>query len=317
MPDGLNSHGQVLNAAYDAYAMELGRMEMKSNYGTTHAYIPQLMDLYKEKHGLDIKETALNPQDLAGDLAAKRKALQDLSMNKDVDQQAVLQRRLDLDREARAKGVAENFNGEYDDEAGMFKNDLQTIQRVSTHLEKAIGDNENLPEWCQSKIAQAKGMIVNVMDYMISQHENGIKPKQGVAENDDWEDDEGDYVDDPQAHVATQRSAPLPDNVQQQIIRNPAMRADIIAAYKRQQGVEESQTDYQKRRQRDRDVDAGKPVTRQPKNPQTDYARKRARDRKDMELGETTNYWTRLQNERNTKIARLVGELTESVKDIK
>ena len=31
MPDGLNSHGQVLNAAYDAYAMELGRMEMKSN----------------------------------------------------------------------------------------------------------------------------------------------------------------------------------------------------------------------------------------------------------------------------------------------
>jgi hypothetical protein len=238
-------------------------------------------------------------------------------MNKDVDQQAVLQRRLDLDREARAKGVAENFNGEYDDEAGMFKNDLQTIQRVSTHLEKAIGDNENLPEWCQSKIAQAKGMIVNVMDYMISQHENGIKPKQGVAENDDWEDDEGDYVDDPQAHVATQRSAPLPDHVQQQIIRNPAMRADIIAAYKRQQGVAEAQTDFFKRRERERKVDAGQPVSRQPKNPQTDYARKRARDRKDMELGETTNYWTRLQNERNTKIARLVGELTESVKDIK
>ena len=121
MPDGLNSHGQVLNAAYDAYAMELGRMEMKSNYGTTHAYIPQLMTLYKDKYGLDIKE-----------------------------------------------------NAEYDDEAGMFKNDLQTIQRVSTHLEKAIYDDENLPEWCQAKIAQAKGMVVAVMDYMISQHENGI-----------------------------------------------------------------------------------------------------------------------------------------------
>lgn len=63
---------------------------------------------------------------------------------------------------------------EYNDEAGMFKNDLQTIQRVSNHLEKAIQDNENLPEWCQAKIAQAKGMVVNVMDYMISQHENGI-----------------------------------------------------------------------------------------------------------------------------------------------
>lgn len=64
-------------------------------------------------------------------------------------------------------------DGEYNDEAGMFKNDLQTLQRVSAHLEKEIQDNENLPEWCQAKIAQAKGMVVNVMDYMISQHENG------------------------------------------------------------------------------------------------------------------------------------------------
>ena len=73
-----------------------------------------------------------------------------------------------------AESVEEDFNREYNDEAGMFKNDLQTIQRVSTHLEKAILSDENLPEWCQAKIAQAKGMIVNVMDYMISQHENGI-----------------------------------------------------------------------------------------------------------------------------------------------
>ena len=52
------------------------------------------------------------------------------------------------------------------------------------------------------------------------------------------------------------------------------------------QGVKEAQTDYQKRRQRERDVDAGRPVKPLPKNPQTDYAKKRAKDRKDMELGE-------------------------------
>ena len=52
------------------------------------------------------------------------------------------------------------------------------------------------------------------------------------------------------------------------------------------QGVAEAQTDYQKRRQRERDIDAGKPVSRQPKNPQTDYAKKRAQDKRDMELGE-------------------------------
>jgi hypothetical protein len=46
-----------------------------------------------------------------------------------------------------------------------------------------------------------------------------------------------------------------------------------------QQGVAEVATDYSKRRQRERDVDAGKPVSRQPKNSQTDYARKRAKQR--------------------------------------
>jgi hypothetical protein len=80
-----------------------------------------------------------------------------------------------------------------------------------------------------------------------------------------------------------------------------------------EQGVAEGQTDYQKRRQRERDVDAGKPVARQPKNPQTDCAKKRAKDKRDMELGETTNYWIKLQNERNTKIASLVNELKENI----
>jgi hypothetical protein len=63
MPDGLASHHEVLDAAYDAYAMELGRMHMKSNYGVTNAYIPQLMDLYKEKHGLTFNEAGIG-QDL-------------------------------------------------------------------------------------------------------------------------------------------------------------------------------------------------------------------------------------------------------------
>ncbi len=62
---------------------------------------------------------------------------------------------------------------------------------------------------------------------------------EGFDDDDDYETDEGDFVDDPRAHVQTKNTAPLPDQVQQQIIRNPAMRADIIAAYKRQQGMAE------------------------------------------------------------------------------
>jgi len=47
-------------------------------------------------------------------------------------------------------------------------------------------------------------------------------------------------------------------------------------------GVAEAQTDYQKRRQRERDVDAGKPVKPEPKNPQNDYF---ARRKKEKEQG--------------------------------
>jgi len=46
------------------------------------------------------------------------------------------------------------------------------------------------------------------------------------------------------------------------------------------EGVAEAQTDYQKRRQRERDVDAGKPVSRQPKNPQNDYFARRKKEKK-------------------------------------
>jgi len=50
-------------------------------------------------------ETALNPRDPKGDYDAKRKALHDLSLDKNVDQKEVQQRRLDLDKEAKSKGI--------------------------------------------------------------------------------------------------------------------------------------------------------------------------------------------------------------------
>jgi hypothetical protein len=52
----------------------------------------------------------------------------------------------------------------------------------------------------------------------------------------------------------------------------------------KKKGVAEAQTDYQKRRQRERDVDAGRPVKSVPKNPQTDYAKKRAKEKRDLDL---------------------------------
>ena len=149
-----------------------------------------------------VAETALNSKDPQGDYAAKRRALQDLSMNKDVDQAAVLQRRLDLDREAKVKGVTE------------VAPPGAKAERMVKHIKKSLSKDGRLSD-----------------------------KDKAIAYATTWK-----------AHNDGK--------------------------------VEEAQTDYQKRRQRERDVDAGRPVKPVPKNPQTDYAKKRAKDRKDMEMGE-------------------------------
>ena len=80
-------------------------------------------------------ETALNPQDPQGDYEAKRRALHDLSLNKDVDQQAVLQRRLDLDREAKAKGLAETVTNV---KAGMAEIYRRLAPKIERHRDSFL-----------------------------------------------------------------------------------------------------------------------------------------------------------------------------------
>jgi len=73
------------------------------------------------------------------------------------------------------KKYVENFDGgeEYNDEAGMLKTNLHTMMRACKGLHNLVSSDENLPEWAQEKVAQAKGMLVAVWDYMESQHEEG------------------------------------------------------------------------------------------------------------------------------------------------
>ena len=69
------------------------------------------------------------------------------------------------------EGVAEGFNGEYDDEAGMADNNLETLRRAVDGIDNVINTGDNLPEWCQEKIAVAKSMLVTVWDYMRSEEQ--------------------------------------------------------------------------------------------------------------------------------------------------
>jgi len=82
-----------------------------------------------------------------------------------------------LVKQVLGQGVAEGFNGEYDDEAGMAHNNLLTSARAVMGLLKTIDDKDNLPEWVQEKIAKAEMMLVGVWDYLQSQKEMGVDPQ--------------------------------------------------------------------------------------------------------------------------------------------
>ena len=68
---------------------------------------------------------------------------------------------------------------EYGMEGSYAKNQIHSMLRVLTHLKNAIGDDEDLPEWVQEKLSQSKGMIVNLMDYVISEKEREIEKIKG------------------------------------------------------------------------------------------------------------------------------------------
>lgn len=70
------------------------------------------------------------------------------------------------------KPVAEaKDEGEYDYEGAMAKTQLQTICRAAAELKDILKDDENLPEWVQSKITKAEDYITTSLDYLKSTNE--------------------------------------------------------------------------------------------------------------------------------------------------
>jgi hypothetical protein len=77
-------------------------------------------------------------------------------------------------------------DAEYTDEVGMVENNLETIERAAEELDSILQDGEDLPEWIEEKVSNAKAMLVAAKEYMASQHANGE-----VRRVDDEEMDEG------------------------------------------------------------------------------------------------------------------------------
>jgi phage terminase large subunit-like protein len=290
------------------------------------------------------------------------------------ERQAVIASYPAHEREARAKGVAEGHAAQ---QRKIFKKNGEPVGEVGIDRESSPG----VGQWYMKHYASGKD-LAGYDSYEEAVAELKHCMKQGVAEGDPNADPY--YVYDyknlnkrplkfktregakayAEKHGLEYCSAGFYHDKVKTKQAEPVRKIEEPQGYddrieRPSYGMNEVQTDYSKRRQRERDVDAGKPVTRQPKNPQTDYAKKRAKEKRDLELGEAPvtkkpqpyndpdwhkslspeqlrkltgpkhtlasqrkkpvkeNYWTRLQNERNTKVAGLVNELTESVKDIK
>jgi hypothetical protein len=61
-------------------------------------------------------------------------------------------------------------------EGHTLKNSLHTIARAASDLDKRLSVQSEFPEWVSEKIGAAKGMMVTVMDYLISSQEMQQEP---------------------------------------------------------------------------------------------------------------------------------------------
>jgi hypothetical protein len=73
-------------------------------------------------------------------------------------------------------------SGEYDREGDMAKDTIKTVVRHAQALEKILGDDDNLPEWVQSKLAKIENMMTAVDDYMQNQ-KSGDMPMDEESTN--------------------------------------------------------------------------------------------------------------------------------------
>ena len=71
--------------------------------------------------------------------------------------------------------------GEYDYEGQMARTQLQTTMRNCEDLIDMIEDDENMPEWVQSKITLAQDYITTVRDYLQSKQELGEEKTTGAT----------------------------------------------------------------------------------------------------------------------------------------
>ena len=178
--------GSEASDAVAALKTVLGDREYNSRRGFYNFYVRQILDMSGQQGMAEGSRKAWMKHndlvDLEKPLAGLKAEFNNLLRTHDPEEKAKYQQgikqRIKNQPMAGPKGqLPEDFNGEYDDEAGMAQGNLYTIAQAAQGLLDTIDDRDNLPEWAQEKIAKVEGMLVTVWNYLQSQKAQGIDPE--------------------------------------------------------------------------------------------------------------------------------------------
>jgi hypothetical protein len=73
--------------------------------------------------------------------------------------------------------------GEYDNEGEMAKTQLRGVVADASHMIKMFSDDQNLPEWVQSKITKAADYLKSAHSYMMNKDDDGDTVKEAKGSN--------------------------------------------------------------------------------------------------------------------------------------
>ena len=107
--------------------------------------------------------------------AWKHKGTRKEKTEEDLDSDGVLMTRPSNMSSEDIESVSLINKGEYDREGEMAKDDLKSLAMAAKELHSILGDDENLPEWVQSKITKALDYINSSNQYM-HQQKNDAEP---------------------------------------------------------------------------------------------------------------------------------------------
>ena len=151
-------------------------------------------------------------------------------------------------------------------EGHTLKNSLHTIARAASDLNKRLSVQSEFPEWVSEKIGAAKGMMVTVMDYLISSQEmqqepdamaEGNRPFRGVGGAFDRGDDERHDLDPTDWYIVKDgemfSALIYPKQVQQAIAQGFSRTRAEAKSRANSQGVAEEKIDFAKKLQKNVD----------------------------------------------------------------